>query len=110
MLNMLIDFMTKDKLTTRYFSEKYEKSPRAIMRYIEKMKDAKIPLASLRGRNGGFFLTNRIRLNKIFFTDNEIDDIAGAVSLCLPPKKASVITDKLELLKDEKSSKRGNGT
>jgi predicted DNA-binding transcriptional regulator YafY len=91
--------MTKDRLTTRYFSEKYEKSQRTIMRYTEKMKDAKIPLESLRGRNGGFFLKNCIRLNKIFFTENEIDDIVGSVSFCLPPKKAAVITDKLELLK-----------
>jgi predicted DNA-binding transcriptional regulator YafY len=101
--------MTKDKLTTRYFSEKYEKSPRTIMRYIEKMKDAKIPLESARGRNGGFFLTNNIRLNTIFFTENEIDDIIGSVSLCLPAKKAVVIIDKLELLKKNGGRGSGNG-
>jgi hypothetical protein len=67
------------------------------------MRDAKIPLASLRGINGGFFLTNCVHLNKIFFTENEIDDIIGSVSLCLPPKKTSVIIDKLNLLKNEKN-------
>jgi predicted DNA-binding transcriptional regulator YafY len=100
--------MTKDKLTTRYFSEKYEKSPRAIMRYIDKMRDAKIPIGSARGRNGGFFLTNSVRLDKIFFTDNEIDDIIGSVSLCLPPKKAAAIADKLELFKSEKGNNPKN--
>jgi predicted DNA-binding transcriptional regulator YafY len=101
--------MTNDRLTTRYFSEKYEKSPRTIMRYIEKMRDAEIPIASSRGKSGGFFLTNYIPLDKLFFTESEIDDIIGSVSLCLPPKKAAALNDKLELLKNGKKKKRPSG-
>jgi predicted DNA-binding transcriptional regulator YafY len=99
--------MTYDKLTAEYFAVKYEKSPRTIMRYLEKMRLHNIPLESTRGADGGFRLANRLNLKSIFFTDSEIEDIIGSVSFQLPAQKAVPIIDKLKLIqkKQRKSEK-----
>ncbi|MDR3263395.1 MAG: hypothetical protein LBT30_03710 [Clostridiales bacterium] len=98
MLDMLIELMTKDKLTTKYFSQKHEKSQRTIMRYLDKMRDNKIPLLTVRGRDGGFMLSNSVDIKQIFFSDDEISGIVASVRTCLPPNQASIIENKLSLL------------
>ncbi|MDR1906378.1 MAG: HTH domain-containing protein [Clostridiales bacterium] len=102
MLDMLMDFMSNDILTARYFSEKHEKSTRTIQRYLDKMRDNKIPLVSVRGKGGGFYLSNAVDLTKMFFTDNEIDDIVASVKICLPEQNASRIENKMKTLKLQK--------
>ncbi|MDR3294179.1 MAG: HTH domain-containing protein [Clostridiales bacterium] len=104
MLKMLMEFMTEEKLTTQYFVDKHEKSTRTVMRYIDKMRENGIPIDSVRGRNGGFYLENTIRLNEIFFTDGEIADIVYSARKCLPHERAEAIERKMTVIKSGKKT------
>ncbi|MDR1939956.1 MAG: HTH domain-containing protein [Clostridiales bacterium] len=105
-LDMLLNLMVKDCLTASYFARKHEKSTRTIMRYIDKMRDNGIPIATVRGRNGGFVLSNTVPIKKMFLTEEEIDGIILATRLHLDKKQADAVETKMNLIKGDGKNKR----
>ena len=102
-LNIFIELIAKEQVTVRQLAERYEKSTRQVQRYLDKMRDAGVPIESVRGRGGGIKLANTAALQRLYFTDTEIDEIITAAQLCLPPQKAYNIIFKMKALQKKKS-------
>lgn len=84
MFGMLTTILNKGKVTAKELSLKFEISKRTVLRYIDAMCVAKIPLITCAGRNGGVKISDNFTLNKIFFTEQELkrlyDCITGMLS------------------------------
>jgi predicted DNA-binding transcriptional regulator YafY len=107
MLQMLVDFMVKDKITARELAEEYELPTRTIMRYIEKMRDAGFPIDTIRGRNGYHTLTNVLYFNGIFFSNDELQDLTAIITIAkernyLPKERAETLLKKIEIIRKKK--------
>lgn len=69
-LDMLFDLLTNQRLTAKYFSKKYEISPRTVYRYVELLAQT-VPIHIQRGRNGGIRLADNFKLPVGFMTKEE---------------------------------------
>lgn len=79
LLDILIELLSKRRITARYLSEKYELSPRTVYRYVDTLAQS-VPLQIKRGRGGGIYLAEQYKLPMGFFTAEEYQKLADALS------------------------------
>lgn len=68
--DILIELLTKRRVTATYLSEKYGLSPRTVYRYVDILAQS-VPLQIKRGRSGGICLAEQYKLPVDFFTAEE---------------------------------------
>ncbi len=78
LLDMLLELLTKRKLTAAYLSEKYDLSPRTVYRYVNILAES-VPLQIKRGRGGGIVLADQYKLPLHFFKSEEYDALVEAL-------------------------------
>lgn len=78
---ILMELLTKEKVTAQYLSEKFEVSMRTIYRYIDVLSYNRIPVYTIRGRNGGIQIADNYHLPASYFTKDEKDHIITALSI-----------------------------
>lgn len=79
LLDILIELLTKRRVTALYLSEKYELSPRTVYRYVDILSQS-VPLQIKRGRSGGICLAEQYKLPMDFFTAEEYQTLLDALS------------------------------
>lgn len=79
LLDILIELLSKRRVTAQYLSEKYELSPRTVYRYVDILAQS-VPLQIKRGRNGGIYLAEHYKLPMGFFTTEEYHKLLDALS------------------------------
>lgn len=79
LLDILIELLSKPRVTARYLSEKYELSPRTVYRYVDTLAQS-VPLQIKRGRGGGIYLAEQYKLPMGFFTAEEYQKLSDALS------------------------------
>ena len=79
LLDMVIELLSKRKVSANYFSEKYNLSPRTVYRYVERISQA-LPVSVKRGRGGGICLSDSYTLPTGFLTTQEYDAAIEALS------------------------------
>ena len=52
--SILLTILTGGKVTKRYLADKFEISERTVIRYVEAIAAAGVPVYSVRGKNGGY--------------------------------------------------------
>ena len=63
--------MNKKKMTTNELATHFEVSKRTILRDIDTLTTAGIPIYTIQGKGGGVFIQSRFLLNKTFISENE---------------------------------------
>ena len=91
--SILLTILTGGKVTKRYLAEKFEISERTVIRYVESIAAAGVPIYSVRGKNGGYSVSNEYQFDTTFFTDFEmahmkklLAGVGGEVSLAISDK------------------------
>ena len=91
--SILLTILTGGKVTKSYLAEKFEISERTVIRYVESIAAAGVPIYSIRGKNGGYSVSNEYQFDKTFFTDFEMAHLkkllsseGGDVSLAISDK------------------------
>lgn len=79
LLDILIELLSKRRVTAQYLSEKYELSPRTVYRYVDILAQS-VPLQIKRGRSGGIYLAEQYKLPMGFFTAEEYQKLLDALS------------------------------
>lgn len=72
MFGILISVLNSGKVTVNELSLKYEISRRTVLRYIDALCMAHIPLITHKGRNGGVSIADNFIIDRVFFTENEL--------------------------------------
>lgn len=81
-IGILSILLQKDTVTAPYLAEQFEVSRRTINRDIEDLCKAGIPIVTRQGVNGGISIMENYKIDKMLFTNAEIQDIlAGLRSL-----------------------------
>lgn len=79
LFGMLLTLLNKKIVTRRYLAEKYEISERTVSRYMDILGASGVPLYTLRGPNGGFTISDDYKVDKAYFTAEEIQTIISAL-------------------------------
>ena len=64
LVSILSVLLQKEKVTTTYLAEKFEVSKRTILRDIESLNKAGIPIVTLQGHGGGVSIMENYKLDK----------------------------------------------
>lgn len=98
MLEILFQLLAKKKVTTRELADKYGLSMRTIMRYVQSIELAGIPIYSERGRYGGFYISSDYMLRSTLLTKEELsllNDLLTVFSSQLAKEQVEQIKNKL---------------
>ncbi|PPG94373.1 MULTISPECIES: YafY family protein [unclassified Rathayibacter] len=76
LLQMLLLLQTRQRLTTRELAERLEVSRRTILRDVEALSAAGVPVYAERGRNGGILLLSTARLNASHLDPSELEALS----------------------------------
>lgn len=109
MFGILITILNKRIVTRQYLADKFEMSTRTIGRYIDKLAEGGIPVYSLRGANGGYTIPDDYRMDKSYFTIDELGRIISSLEATksgFNDKQNDIIIDKITNLKNFKSEEK----
>ncbi len=79
LFEMIYLLLGKKSMTAQELADHFEVSKRTILRDIETLSSAKIPICTTQGRGGGVSLMNGFVLNKAALTEDEQDQILLAL-------------------------------
>jgi predicted DNA-binding transcriptional regulator YafY len=97
-IGILIQLLTRRRLTARTLAERYGISSRTVYRYIDVLDYAGVPITSEKGALGGIGISDDYRLEKSFFTTGEYEYLSGVLNnLCevTPDPRAESVRDKI---------------
>ncbi len=100
LIGMLSVLLQKDKVTAAYLAEKFEVSKRTVIRDIDTLSRAGIPIVTEQGKNGGISVMNGYAVDKTLLTPSELNAIlAGLKSLdsVSGDKRYSLLMEKLSV-------------
>ena len=80
MLKILFLLLAKGKVSAKYIAQRFDISTRTVMRYLDTMSLANIPILSDSGRNGGFYIADTYKLPAGFMTEKEFDAVVSALN------------------------------
>jgi len=95
---ILLTILNHRKVKRDYLAEKFEISTRTVQRYVDVLNEAGVPIISIRGKNGGFTVTDDYKLDNSFFTEAEVNRIISCMNAMranFPDNLCTNITDKL---------------
>lgn len=75
LLSILLLLQTRPKMSTRDLAERLEVSRRTVLRDIEALSAAGVPVYAERGRNGGIVLLTGARLNVSHLDPGEVETL-----------------------------------
>lgn len=78
-LAIITYLLNRDIVTGKYLAEKFEVTERTIQRDIESINMSGIPIASLRGVNGGYKILDSYRLSKQTATSSDLESLKIAL-------------------------------
>lgn len=79
LFGMLLTLLQKKKVSARELSLKYEISTRTVFRYVDVLSQAGVPLFSVSGPQGGISIMDNFKLDKTYFTENEMARIVSSI-------------------------------
>jgi predicted DNA-binding transcriptional regulator YafY len=98
LFGMLLTLLSKKKVSAREFSIKYEISTRTVYRYVETLCGAGVPIYGISGKAGGLSITDNFKLDKTYFTGEEMARLISSVksmSTAFKDNLSQSILDKL---------------
>lgn len=80
MVQILFLLLSKGKVSARYIASRFDVSTRTVMRYIDTMCLANIPIIADSGRNGGFYIADTYKLPASFLTEKEFNAVISTLN------------------------------
>ena len=80
LFGILITVLKKEKVTSTKLAEEFEVSQRTVMRYLDALSMAGVPIYTQRGKNGGISIMKDYVFDKSFFTSQEKDFLCCTLS------------------------------
>ena len=80
MIKILFLLLSKGKVSAKYIAQRFEISTRTVMRYLETMSLANVPIIADAGRNGGFYIADTYKLPASFMTEKEFNAVISTLS------------------------------
>ncbi|MBR2336581.1 MAG: YafY family transcriptional regulator [Clostridia bacterium] len=80
MLKILFLLLSKGKVSAKYIAQRFEISTRTVMRYLDTMSLANIPIIADTGRNGGFYIADSYKLPANFLTEREFNAVVSTLT------------------------------
>lgn len=96
---ILLILLNKRKVSRDYLAERFSISKRTVSRYIGVLQDAGVPIDSSTGVNGGIWLSDEYKLDKMFFSEAELLRLKDALSRTendYPDSVNRIIAEKLD--------------
>lgn len=75
LISILSVLLQKDKVTASYLSQKFEVSKRTILRDIENLNNAGIPIVTSQGSGGGISIMENYKLDKTLLSEKELQAV-----------------------------------
>lgn len=103
--SMLIDLLNKEQITAKELAYKYEVSERTILRYVDALSMAGVPIYTERGRGGGIKIADNYKLTSNYLTREEMARLLNALTVMEQGIESDItktIKDKLLALKPPK--------
>lgn len=72
MFGILLTILNNRKVKREYLAEKFEISTRTVARYVDSLCEGGVPIFSVRGANGGYMIADDFKLERSFFTSDEL--------------------------------------
>lgn len=107
MLSIVMTLLERDKVSAKYFADKFEVSPRTIYRDVEALALAGIPIVSVPGVNGGLSIIPGYKVDKKLFTTTDIANLLTGLDSIAPtlgPEGAATLERLRGLIPREKAS------
>ena len=79
LIDILFLLLSREKVSAKYIAEKYGISLRTVYRYISELS-IPVPIYNIRGRNGGFAISDTYKLPAAFFTDEEKEHLLSSLN------------------------------
>lgn len=79
MIKILFLLLSKGKLSARYIAQRFDISTRTVMRYLDAMSLANVPIIADSGRNGGFYIADSYKLPASFMTEKEFNSVISTL-------------------------------
>ena len=79
LVSILSVLLQKEKVTTPYLAEKFEVSKRTILRDIESLNKAGIPIVTLQGHGGGVSIMENYKLDKTLLSSRDLRSIIAGL-------------------------------
>lgn len=79
MLKILFLLLSRDRVSAKYIADRFELSLRTVYRYIDELSLADVPIYNIRGRNGGYTISDTYKLPAGYLTDEEIDAVCSTL-------------------------------
>ena len=75
MLKILFLLLARKKVSAKYIADRYELSLRTVYRYIDELSLADVPIYNIRGRNGGYAISDNYKIPSNFLTEEESEKV-----------------------------------
>lgn len=98
MLKILFYLLSRGKTSAAALASRFEISVRTVMRYIDEISLAGIPIIADAGRSGGYYIADSYKITDGFMSEEEFDALLTAANACneqLREKNLSSAIDKL---------------
>lgn len=79
LISILSILLQKDKVTTSYLAQKFEVSTRTILRDIETLNNAGIPIITVQGSGGGIMIMDNYKIDKTLLSSEELRSIISGL-------------------------------
>ncbi len=106
MVNMLIQFLSKRKVTAAELANRYGISKRTVYRYVDELNVSGVPVDVARGRSGGLTIADTYRLPAGFFTRDEYSVAVNALKAFYQQVNDEAAISALEKLERQQKSDR----
>ncbi len=103
LLGITMSLLTHERITAQKFADKYEVSTRTIMRDMEELSMAGIPIVSIQGNAGGFSIMENFKLERNFLTVDEMAILRSVLEGfrdSVLDEESNIILDKLASVKE----------
>lgn len=98
LVSILVMLLRKERVQARELAELFDVSVRTILRDVEAINLAGIPIVTYQGANGGIGIAEGYRLDKSVLTEDDMSTIIstlGGIAGTLPDSKHEVLMEKL---------------
>lgn len=106
MLKILMQLLSKRKITAKEIAERYDISVRSVYRYVEELNVCGVPIDVERGRYGGLTVADTFRLPTGYFTREEYAAAINALDAMAGQVHDENIISAREKLESRKKSER----
>lgn len=98
LIGIIMILLKRDKVTAPELAERFEVSRRTINRDIEDICKAGIPIITTQGSGGGISIPDSYKIDKVFFTDDELQAVFSGLKGIDSVSKSSYLDKMIEKL------------